>query len=349
MLNSSGVGVYLSGCLKFFLKSVNNFILLGDKNKLIIYIREGKDSIIDCNIKPFSFKEIVFFPKKLLRQINKADAFFSPFFCIPRGISVPIYTTIHDIIFPDMPEMTSRPGLMIRMYFYHRAYTLSKKIFTVSEFSQSRINYHLGNNKPVIVTYSSVLKSFLDYTNKVSKTQKNNTIVFIGNIKKNKGLDCLLEAFRLLIEDNFDYKLIIIGEKSNFRTADNSILLKIGTFKRDSILFTGYISDEILMDYISRASLLVQPSLYEGFCLPPLQALVLGTKALISDIPVLKEIYKDFPVNYFKAGDPVDLKNKMAESLSDQSSLKLTDNLLNKYNFEKTASIILDNINSVSG
>jgi len=60
---------------------------------------------------------------------------------------------------------------------------------------------------------------------------------------------------------------------------------------------------------------LVQPSLYEGFGLPPLEAMVLGTPALISDILVFKEIYNDFPVTFFKTGDAIDLKNKMIELL----------------------------------
>jgi len=105
---------------------------------------------------------------------------------------------------------------------------------------------------------------------------------------------------------------------------------------------------------LSEAALLVQPSLYEGFGFPPLEALVLGTRALISDIPVFKEIYEGFPVVFFHAGDAEDLKNKMVEILctkkqtprkraSKKQSLPfLTDELLNKYTFEKTVHRILE-------
>jgi glycosyltransferase involved in cell wall biosynthesis len=91
---------------------------------------------------------------------------------------------------------------------------------------------------------------------------------------------------------------------------------------------------------------LVQPSLYEGFCLPPLEAMVLGTKALISDIPVLKEIYGGFPVTFFKAGSIEDLKEKML-LLSKQTtlSISLPNHLKEKYTFQKTASIIMSNFN----
>ncbi len=52
---------------------------------------------------------------------------------------------------------------------------------------------------------------------------------------------------------------------------------------------------------LQNADALIQPSLYEGFGIPPLEAMTLGTQAIISDIPVFKEIYHDFPVRFFKA------------------------------------------------
>ena len=100
------------------------------------------------------------------------------------------------------------------------------------------------------------------------------------------------------------------------------------------------------MEHLSSAALLVQPSLYEGFCLPPLEAMVLGTQALISDIPVLKEVYKEYPVNFFRAGDSIDLKDKILELLYNKpvKTISLANNLINIYNFNNTASIILNNL-----
>jgi len=233
------------------------------------------------------------------------------------------------------------------MWFYRRAYNKSKKIFTVSEFSKSRINFNLGNNKPVIVTYSAAQPAFYTYRTNKSNCNKTKTIVFIGNIKKHKGLDCLIDAFLMAKKENLPHKLLIIGERNNFRTKDNAILHKIDNSASDTVEFTGFITDEKLMEYLSSASLLVQPSLYEGFCLPPLEALILGTPVLISDIPVLKEIYSEFPVTFFRAGDISDLKNKILELLSDKiPSITLSDNLLSKYSFEKTASVILKELTS---
>jgi len=343
MIDASGVGVYLRGCLPFFLQSKNNFLLLGNEAQLVSFASNANVKIINCAIKPFSLKESFFFPGKTARHINGADAYFAPFFNVPCGIKIPIYTAIHDIIFPDMPQLSSRAGLAARMWFFRRAYKKSQKIFTVSQFSKSRIEYHLGAEKPVIVTHSAIQQMFLEYGNSARNVQKKKTIVFIGNIKRHKGLDCLLDAFHQARNEGLPHQLIIIGSKENFRTADNTIMQKIESLGNDAVLFTGFVSDEMLMEYLAAAALLVQPSLYEGFCLPPLEAMVLGTHALISDIPVLKEIYADYPVTFFRAGDSNDLKEKMTELLLEKNtpSLVLPEQLLSKYTFEKTSSIIM--------
>jgi glycosyltransferase involved in cell wall biosynthesis len=349
MFNASGIGVYLRGCLPFFLKSDNSFLLIGDTKQLNDFTRPFNSinaEIIDCKIKTFSVKELFFFPGKILKKINKADCYYSPFFNIPCGINIPVYSTIHDIIFPDLPELSSKIGLMARMWFFRRAYKKSKKIFTVSDFSKSRIEYHLGSLKPVFVTHSAIQQMFLEYRSLKNNIKKKNNIIFIGNIKKHKGLYCLLDAFYLAKKEGLSQKLIIIGSKDNFRSSDNTVYKKIEAVGDDSITFSGYVNDETLMDYLSSAALLVQPSLYEGFCLPPLEAMVLGTQALISDIPVLKEVYSEYPVKFFRAGDSLDLKEKMLELLQKDydGSVQLTDYLINKYNFGKTASIILKEV-----
>ena len=354
-IDSSGVGVYIRGCLPFFLDSGNSFHLLGDPRKLYPLISGRKNALVlDCDIKPFSVRELLFFPlKHLIKKINSGDIYYSPYFNIPGGVKVPVFTTIHDIVFPDMPELTSGPGLAARVFFYRRCYRRSTKIFTVSAFSKSRIEYHLGKDIPVIVTHSAIRPEIPQQG--TGSAQKKETIVFIGNIKKHKGIDYLLEAFMLARKEGLPHQLIIIGSRDNFRTSDNNFLSKVDSLDSNAVRFTGFISDEELAECLSSASLLVQPSLYEGFGLPPLEAMVLGTQALISDIPVFKEIYGDFPVAYFHAGDARDLKNKMMEMLFNKKpsspaltpaltpvlSPVLSNELISKYTFEKTSAVIM--------
>jgi glycosyltransferase involved in cell wall biosynthesis len=343
MMDASGIGVYLRECLTWLIKSENVFWLLGNTKRLHCYTVCANVKIIECGIKPFSLKELFFFPQKTIRQINNADLYYSPFINIPQNITIPVYITIHDVIFHDMPELASISGLAARMWFYRRACQKAVKIFTVSEFSKSRILHHLGTAKPVIVTHSAIQPAFLEYRANNQNVEKTQTIVFIGNIKKHKGLDILIDAFRMAKNEGLPHRLVVIGAKENFRTSDNAVLQKIEALGGETVMFTGFISDDQVMEYLSKAALLVQPSLYEGFCLPPLESMILGTHALASDIPVLKEIYSGFPVTFFRGGDSSDLKEKMTELLINKkpSSPVLSDELLLRYTFEKTASIIL--------
>jgi glycosyltransferase involved in cell wall biosynthesis len=342
MIDASGIGVYLRECLPFLLNSEHTFLLIGESEKILPIISGRQNAAcLECKVKPFSFSELLFFPSRIKKTINQTDLFYSPFFNIPSGLKIPVYITIHDIIFPDMPELTSKTGLVARMWFLRRSFTVSKKVFTVSDFSKSRIIHHLGNKNPVIVTYSAI-QPYLLVKNSPHNSKKN-CILFIGNIKKHKGLWRLLDAFFKARDEGLGYKLIIVGNKDNFRSSDTDSLKKLETADSDVVEFTGFVTNDNLKELLNEAALLVQPSLYEGFGLPPLEAMVCGTRALISDIPVFKEIYADFPVTFFHSGDSGDLKAKLMRLLynKDPETLELSRPLLARYTFEKTASIIL--------
>ena len=347
-INSSGIGVYTKECLYFILDSANDFLLLGNAERLKFAANKSNVEIIHCTVKPFSLSELFVFPKEILKKINETDLFYSPYFNIPGGIKVPVYTTIHDILFPDMPELVSVPGLWIRMFFYRRSFGRSKKIFTVSNFSKSRIEYYSGGKKPVIVTQNAIQSHFLNNSSKIGTAEKKDFILFVGNIKKHKGLDCLLEAFIKAKKEGLKQTLLIVGNAEDFRSKDNSFKDKLSLFDSDEVKFTGFIQDDELRRLYTEAALLVQPSLYEGFGLPPLEAMYNGTVALISDIPVFHEIYDEFPVVFFKTGDPDDLKEKLLSLLLNKTPqiISLSDELLNKYSYKKTASIILKELSA---
>jgi glycosyltransferase involved in cell wall biosynthesis len=324
------------------LDSPHTFLLLGSGKKLEEAAGEKKNvSILRCEVKPFSLRELCFFNPGILKKINSTDLFYSPFFNVPAGIHVPVFTTIHDIIFPDMPELSGMLGLKARMYFYRRAYRVSKKIFTVSEFSKSRIRHYLGSGKPVPVTYNAAQSYLSEPFSHVP--EKKDFILFIGNIKKHKGLSCLLEAFFEARKEGLTSALVIAGSAENFRSGDSSLPGRLNSLEGEGVEFTGFIPNEKLKILLAEAALLVQPSLYEGFGYPPLEAMTVGTEVLISDIPVFREIYGAFPVTFFKAGDAGDLKEKLLSLLKGKKPqrLSLPPDLAGKYSFKKTAGIIL--------
>ncbi|MDR1230813.1 MAG: glycosyltransferase family 4 protein [Spirochaetaceae bacterium] len=343
MLDSSGVGVYLAECLACFLDTSHRFLLLGDREKLSALFAGRENAVVaHCAVRPFSLRELFFFPPELAKKINETDVYFSAYFNIPAGIKIPVYTTIHDIIFPDMPELTSKAGLAVRMWFFRRAFRKSKKVFTVSLFSKSRIEHHLGKKTPVVVVYNGV-KRYFALDGDSGNVQKTGDILFAGNIKKHKGLPVLLKAYFMARAEGLQNRLVIAGNEDHFRSKDNGTLAVLQNADPDVIRFTGRLANKELKTLFAQSVLLVQPSFYEGFGIPPLEAMFCGTQALVSDIPVLREIYGDFPVVFFHTGDADDLKQKLMDLLynKEPQSIQLSDTLKARYSYEKTASVIM--------
>ena len=346
MLGSGGIGTYLESILPYLLEN-NEAILLAYPSQLERLSSHQKNhncSILTTEISTFSIKETLFFPSKLRKIINSCDFYYSPYCNVPAGIKIPLFTTIHDVVFLDVPGLSGRLGTLARKFFYQHAINRSKAIFTVSKFSADRIRENLKiKNKPIIITYNSVPQWFLDKMPADQEIEKDNSILFVGNIKKHKGLSTLLNAFSICMNDKLDAKLVIVGNSENFRSGDTQIAEKLSKISDSNIIFTGKISDEELKNLYKKARLLVQPSLYEGFGMPPLEALVSGTNVILSDIPVFKEIYDGFPVTFFQAQNASQLAEKIKENFDAPPPSKLPQ----KYSFKATSDIILNELNVV--
>lgn len=335
MIGSGGIGSYISALLPFFIKN-NDCLLIGREKDLVQYEPNHNITIINCDINTFSIKELLFFPKNISKEINKCNLFYTPYCNIPSGIKIPIYSTIHDVVFLDVPGLAGKFGTFIRKIFYKYAVLKSKKIFTVSNFSKERICKHLKINKDsVIVTYNALPYWFSD--NITKNIKKEDYILFVGNIKAHKGLHTLLPAFNNALKKGLKAKLYIVGNSENFRTGDETIKKELDKLPEGSVVFTGRISDEQLKLTYQKAKLFIQPSLYEGFGMPPLEALNLGTNVVLSDIPVFKEIYENFPVTYFKTKDINDLEQKILETYNKE----IPTTIPNTYSFKNTYNIII--------
>ncbi len=337
MLECSGIGTFLSGILPHIISNKSlRYILIGSSD-IISQFKQDNVDLFSCNIKPFSLTEYFRFPVKI---INTCDCFFSPNYNIPQGIKIPIVSTIHDILFLDNPEYTSRIGFFIRKFAILRALRISSLVYTVSQFSRERLISVTKTNTQIRVCYNGA-DSFTRLSSKLTiRPTPNEYFIFVGNIKPHKGLNILLDAFNLC--NNKDKKLVIVGKKDTFKTPDKSIMKRIENMvSSGDVIFTGRIDKEILNSYLANAYALIQPSTYEGFGLPPLESMNLGTPVILSDIPVFKEIYSPFPVIFFKNKDVRDLANKMDFQLK---RIALNENLKNKYSYRTTASRINDGI-----
>lgn len=335
MLQKSGIGTYLKNILIYWLQLSNyQWILIGKRDIIQeeLDIDKTNCQIIEYDAPIFSIKELLCFPTK---AVNDCDIFFSPNFNIPLGINIPVYFTIHDVVFLDYKDFSGTIGRFIRYISLKRAIKKVKKIFTVSQFTKERIKKHYKTDKEIIVAYNGINVDLLKFDRKKHSCKYDfKYLLYIGNIKRHKGLDILLDA---LVE--LDKKLIIVGDVKGLKTADKKNYKKMSSNK--NIILSGRIkSNEHLYSIISNSEALIQPSRYEGFGIPPLEALYLDTPVILSDIDVFKEIYANLPVTFFKNCDCTDLKSKI-QNIQKQSIDK--QSLIDKYNYKTTAKQIIDN------
>ena len=341
-IGKSGIGTYIENLVDKLLTDhpEHQYVLICEKGNRLL--ERDNVQILETDIKPFSLKELLCFP---VSEINNCDAYFSPYFNLPLRIKIPVYSTIHDVLFLDRRELTSWLGYIARKFYLWNAVRMSKAIFTVSEFSKSRIRHHFMTKKNIIVTFSAISSTIKEAAKIKYEKDIPPYIIYVGNIKKHKGLKLLLEAYKKAMTSGYDRKLYLVGNADKFRTTDDELSSLIE--ENENVEFTGFLPNEKLHEMIAKAELLVLPSYYEGFGLTPLESLYIGTDVLISDIEVLKEVYKELPVTYFKCGDVDDLAAKLLshkQKLNDTEEIRSTIDVL--YNSSDIANKILKNIKS---
>ena len=335
-IGKSGIGTFIENIVVHLLtnNNINEYLLIVNHDTSFL-LKNKKIKLLKTKIKPFSLQELLFFP---VNEINKCDAFFAPYINIPGGVRIPVYSTIHDMLFFDVAGLASPLGNFVRKLLYKRAIAMSTKIFTVSDFSKERILFHIPTKKEIIIVYNGIPEKMRNHP--LVSVIKEDYFIFVGNIKRHKGLRCLLEAYANAKIGGMKTKLYIVGESNKFRTTDSSMDMYLYT---KGVEFTGYLPNEKLWDMLARAKALVLPSEYEGFGIPPLEALYLGTNVILSDIPVLKEIYEGFPVNFFCAGNDKDLARVMIGFQEERFDVNEIRNMINrKYNYYHTAVKILN-------
>ena len=321
MINNSGIGTYLKNLLPFFVNTFN-VILLGEKQHFKYLKKEGEFDIIEYTDKIYSIKEIFLLPLK----IPRCDLFWSPHFNTPI---LPIkaknrIVTIHDVnhlVFPDTNFFKKTYAISL----YRNAVKKSDKIITVSNFSkQEIIKYLRTNTNKIRVIHCGVNKKFLNPKNlEHNLNLPEKYFLFVGNVKPHKNLKVLLNAYLKLPKGiRQTYKIVIIGKKEGFITPDKEIfnLIEINNLS-DNILFTGYIEDFLMPLVYKNATLFIFPSLYEGFGLPVLEAMLSKTPVLASNKASITEIAKKHAI-YFNPYDEEELARKILNLLKDKIKRK---------------------------
>jgi glycosyltransferase involved in cell wall biosynthesis len=242
----------------------------------------------------------------------------------PPFCTVPVVATIHDLAFEHLPETFTRRGSFQLKLTVRRTAKRAARIVTVSEYSrQDLINtYHLPPEK-VVVTYNGVEPHFSPQPGSASEAEEihrrfgisRNFLLAVGSLQPRKNLVRLIRAYsRLRSEcENFTHQLVIVGRK--LWLADEIFAeVKKQRWSGDVIL-TGYVSDDDLPALYRTSSAFVYPSIFEGFGLPPLEAMACGTPVVTGDNSSLPEITGDAAL-LVDAYDEQSLANAMIEVVS---------------------------------
>ncbi len=270
-------------------------------------------------VKKFARKLLIIFSKVFA---SKFDLYWVPNFIPLDGIKADkIITTIHDFSFHLHPKW--HPREMID-YFHDNFYKNIQKsdwLITGSEFSKNEIVEYLGfDRKKITVIYHGVDtnlykyydESFLQGTKKKLHL-KENFILFVGSIEPRKNLLNLLKAYRLLSNDIKEkYSLVLVG----FKGWKNSEVMKEIEKEKKHVRYLGYLNDDELAHVYNLATLFVYPSLYEGFGIPPLEAMASGTATIVSNVASLPEVCGDASL-YIDPNDIEDIAKKIDMLLLD--------------------------------
>ena len=192
--------------------------------------------------------------------------------------------TVHDLAIYVNPAWFSQS-----YSFYYRlvmpVYTRrSKKVITVSEFSKKEIMKMTGiPDDKITVIHSAVSDTISEHPSRPT-IKSDPYILILASLDPRKNMARLVEAYKLAGIEK-DIKLVLAGK------SDPVFNMKLS--KDIRLRSIGYIPDEALASLYQNAALFIYPSLYEGFGLPPLEAMALGCPVILSDIPVFREIYGD--------------------------------------------------------
>ena len=337
LIGQSGIGTFIENVVHHMVeKSDMDFLLIGNKQVLSDYAKRSNCSIVECSYGSFSIKELLCFP---VREVNRCDVFYTPNFNIPMGIRVPIYATIHDIVFFDTENFASTIHTAALKWYIQRALRIAKGVFTVSQFSRQRIQDYFHTHRDIQVVCNGLSSELLEYKRQHPTPQKRSGIVYLGNIKPYKGIHVLWKAYQRLLDEGGDIPPLTIVGRFDFRTKDDEMLQILEANKYKIQLVTDATNQQVY-DILSSATCLISPSLYEGFGIPPLEAMSLGTPVILSDIPVYQEIYGSYPVTFFEAGNANSLYQKLKALPS--SPIMVDDLIVSTYTYEKTAMDIIE-------
>jgi glycosyltransferase involved in cell wall biosynthesis len=272
---------------------------------------------------PYSVREQLSVPIDLRRE--HVDLFHAPHYVLPPLTRCRSVVTIHDCIHLRFPQyLPNRVAYAYARGSLWVATHRSDRVLTVSEASKRDIlRYFRIPDQKIDVIYNAIDERFgqAPRPEEIERVRERYQldgpfVLYAGNIKPHKNLERLIEAFHSLRRDGEfeNVRLLIIGDEiSKYATLRRAVHRhKLHKYVR----FFGFVPDETLACLYRLASLFVFPSLYEGFGLPPLEAMASGTPVVTSNVSSLPEVVGDAAL-LIDPYEPESIADAMRRVLSD--------------------------------
>ena len=242
--------------------------------------------------------------RAIVRRLNCDVVHIPHLFWVPRGLSCPYVLTVHDLL-EHMYGSRNASSLRRSMHFYltRRVLRRAARVIAVSQFTRNEIEKLLAiPDARIEVVYNAIDERFLhghatqaDRDLIAQRYLVNHPfILYAGAIRPHKNVVRIIEAFSALKselqKENLypDLKLIIIGDDLSSHPRLRRTVVRSGV--QNDVRFLGFVPIEVLRIFYDVAKIFVFPSLYEGFGLPPLEAMAHGTPVVTSNTSSLPEV-----------------------------------------------------------
>jgi glycosyltransferase involved in cell wall biosynthesis len=326
-LRDFGIGTYIRNILSELsrLDRTTEYIVICQPADLGAHESLGPNfRMVAATAGPYSVAEQFQIPSLLSRE--GANLVHEPHYVLPVATPCRSVVTIHDCIHLMFPQYL--PGRLAYFYAKSAMWTATRKatrILTVSEASKRDIlRFFAIPPEKVSVIYNAIDARFLgpaDDTRMDLVRQRYQLddpfVLYVGNIKRHKNIERLIDAFgRIRAKGPDGLRLIIIGDEISKYPAMRQAVHKHRLDKH--VRFLGFQPHETLAAFYRLARAFVFPSLYEGFGLPPLEAMACGTPVVTSNVSSLPEIAGDAALLV----DPYDtdaIADGMLKAVTDES------------------------------
>ncbi len=226
-----------------------------------------------------------------LAQKNKIDILHVPAFAPALRKPCKLVVTVHDIAGMLFPNQIGKPSAFYWGRWLPFVIKQADRIIADSEYTKKDLMEHRKISERMIrVVYPSGHETFnaqipAAKINEVRRTVgiSGRYFLFVGTLEPRKNLGRILDAFKIFLNSNPEYQLILVGSKEFAHGKYSEILANKHSLESHSIIAPGYLDHESLNALYCGAEALVFPSLYEGFGIPILEAMASGCPVITSD------------------------------------------------------------------